>query len=244
MEFQGVTAQNIGQVQALKMLTSSKDYAFLTGPAGTGKTLLTGAVGLERVIKHPKDGFKKVIYTRLQVQTGAEVGFLPGELKEGKTEPFLEGFKDNFKEMDYSLPFEHLINKKLEFVPIQTLRGRTFSNAYIIIDEAQNLDEDTITTIATRLGAGSKMIFMGNFSQIDDKKGFLKKPENNGFYQLLQRFYETPGGRKHFEHVHLTEIQRSGGAAFVEKMMRNHRTDPRLLELEERGMVLGEDISA
>lgn len=243
MEFQGVTAQNIGQARALKMLTSSKDYAFLTGPAGTGKTLLTGAVGLEQVIKHPKDGFKKVIYTRLQVQTGMEVGHLPGDLMDGKTEPFLEGFKDNFKEMDYSLPFEHLITKKLEFVPIQTMRGRTFPNAFIIIDEAQNLDEDTITTIATRLGMGSKMVFMGNFSQIDDKKGFLKKPENNGFYQLLSRFYET-NGQKYFEHVHLTEIRRSGGAAYVEKMMRNHKLDPRFVGLEERGIVLEEVLSA
>lgn len=244
MEFQGVTAQNIGQVHALKMLTSSKDYAFLTGPAGTGKTLLTGAVGLEQVIKHPRDGFKRVIYTRLQVQTGMEVGHLPGDLMEGKTEPFLEGFKDNFKEMDYSLPFDHLINKKLQFVPIQTMRGRTFPNSFIIVDEAQNLDEDTITTIATRLGMGSKMIFMGNFSQIDDKKGFLKKPENNGFYQLLSRFYETNGGHMHFEHVHLTEIQRSGGAAFVEKMMRNHKLDLRFVDLEERGIIQKEVLSA
>jgi predicted ribonuclease YlaK len=243
MEYQGVTAQNIGQVHALKMLTSSKDYAFLTGPAGTGKTLLTGAVGLEQVIKHPKDGFKKVIYTRLQIQMGMEVGHLPGDLIDGKTEPFLEGFKDNFKEMDYSLPFEHLINKKLEFAPIQTMRGRTIPNAFIIVDEAQNLDIETITSIATRLGMGSKMIFMGNFSQIDDKKGFLKKPENNGFYELLRRFYET-NGHRYFEHVHLTEIQRSGGAAYVEKMMRNHKLDPRFVELEERGIAMEEVLSA
>lgn len=235
--YQGVSAQNPGQTRAIKMLTNFKDYAFLTGPAGTGKTLLAGAVGLENVIKHSKDGFKKVIYTRLQVQTGLDVGFIPGDLMEGKTGPFLEPFKDNLNEMDYDLPIDHLLKKYLDFVPIQTMRGRTFPNSYIIIDEAQNLDVDTITTIATRLGKGSKMIFTGNFAQIDDKTGVLHSPASNGLYQLLYRFYKF-NGQKHFDHVHLTDIERSGGAAFVERMMRNDRIHPDLLELENRGLDL------
>lgn len=237
MEYQGVSAINQGQVAALRILNNSKPYTFLTGPAGTGKTLITGAAGLEKVINHPKDGFKKVIYTRLQIQTGSNVGYIPGDF-DGKTDPFIEPFKDNFQEMDFSLPMDHLLtgkNKKLEFQPIQTMRGRTIPNSYIIIDEAQNLDEDTITTIATRLGKGSKMIFLSNFAQIDDETRFLQTPQNNGLYQLLSKFYQH-NGYKYFDHVHLNQIERSEAAAFVEKIMRNDRVNKLFNHLEEKGL--------
>ena len=238
MEYQGVSAINPGQVEAMKILDNQKSYSFITGPAGTGKTLLAAANGLERVINHPKNGITKVIYTRLQIQTGVNLGYLPGDF-EGKTDPFIEPFKDNFQEMEFSLPMDHLLSgkgKKLEFCPIQTMRGRTIPNAFIIIDEAQNLDTDTITTIATRLGKGSKMIFISNFAQIDDESRFLHSPENNGAYQLLNRFYHTPQGHKYFDHVHLTSIERSDAAAFVEKMMRTDRISPAFKQLEERGI--------
>ncbi|PGQ88206.1 hypothetical protein COA18_04580 [Priestia megaterium] len=239
MEFQGVSARNQGQDAALKILNNHKPYTFLTGPAGTGKTLLTGAVGLEKVVNHPKDRFKKVIYTRLQVQTGANLGYIPGDFA-GKTDPFVEPFKDNFQEMEYTLPLDHLQsgtkNKKLEFVPIQTMRGRTIPNAFIIIDEAQNLDMDTITTLATRLGQESKMIFLSNFAQIDDETHHLKDPTNNGLYQMLSRLYSNQGGHKYFDHVHLTDIERSDAAAFIEKIMRTDRVHPTFLKLEDRGI--------
>lgn len=236
MEYQGVSAQNPGQVEALKILNNRKPYTFLSGPAGTGKTLITGAVGLEKVINNPMDGIKKVIYTRLQVQTGVNVGYIPGDF-DGKTDPFIEPFKDNFQEMDFSLPMEHLVgkNKKLEFKPIQTMRGRTFHNSFIIVDEAQNLDEHTVTTIATRLGHEAKMIFLFNFAQIDDETGYLHNPQNNGIYQLLSKLYKH-NGYKYFDHVHLTEIERSDAAAFIEQIMRTDRVHPSFLNLEEKGL--------
>lgn len=238
MECQGVSAINQGQTEAFKILNNSKPYTFLTGPAGTGKTLITGAAGLDKVINHPTDGFKRVIYTRLQVQTGVNLGYIPGDF-DGKTDPFIEPFKDNFQEMEFDLPMDHLLsgkNKKLEFQPIQTMRGRTFPNSYIIIDEAQNLDEETIVTIATRLGKESKMIFLSNFAQIDDETGYLHKPQYNGLYQLLSTFYKSKGGFNYFDHVHLNEIERSDAAAFVEKMMRTDRVDKQFTALEERGL--------
>ena len=238
MEYQGVSPINLGQAKAAKILDNPKPYTFITGPAGTGKTLLTGAVALEKVINNPKEGFKKIIYTRLQIQSGIHVGYIPGDF-DGKTDPFIHPFKDNFQEMDYSLGMDHLLsskNKKLEFVPIQIMRGRTFSNSYIIIDEAQNLDEDTIITIATRLGKGSKMVFLSNFAQIDDEVNTLKLPKHNGLYQLLSTMHETKGAYKYFDHIHLTQIERSEAAAFVEKIMRNNRVDPAFKRLEEKGL--------
>lgn len=237
MEYQGVSANNEEQVEALRILNNMKPYTFITGPAGSGKTLLAGAVGLEKVINHPKDDYKKVIYTRLQVQTGLNLGYLPGDF-EGKTDPFIEPFKDNFGEMDFSLPLDHLMsgkNKKLDFMPIQTMRGRTIPNAFIIIDEAQNLDENTITTIATRLGKGSKMVFLSNFAQIDDETQILTNPKNNGLYQLLSALYANRG-YDYFDHVHLTQVERSNAAAFIEKIMRNDRVPQAFAALEERGL--------
>lgn len=237
MEYQGVSAQNPGQSAAFKILNNRKPYTFLTGPAGTGKTLITGAAGLEKVINHPMDGFKKVIYTRLQIQTGVNLGYIPGDF-DGKTDPFIAPFKDNFQEMEFEIPMDHLLsgkNKKLEFMPIQTMRGRSIPNAFIIIDEAQNLDEDTIITIATRLGSESKMVFLSNFAQIDDETRYLHTPQNNGLYQLLSTLYKYKG-YKYFDHAHLTEIERSDAAAFIEQIMRNDRVPKAFTDLEEKGI--------
>lgn len=238
MEYQGISAINPEQEKALKILTNSKPYTFLTGPSGSGKTLLTAAVGLEKVIESPYDGLRKVIYTRLQIQTGYNLGYIPGDF-EGKTDPFIAPFKDNFQEMDYSLSLDHLTvtgkKQKLEFLPIQTMRGRTIRDSYIIIDEAQNLDVETITTIATRLGGESKMIFLGNFAQIDDETHTLQQPENNGLYQLLSRFYKHKA-YEYFDHVHLPIVERSSAAAFVEKIMRSNRVHKTFMDLEEKGL--------
>ena len=238
MEFQGVSPINAGQVKAAKLLDNHKPFTFITGAAGTGKTLLAGAVALERVLNKPKEGYKKIIYTRLQIQSGVHIGYIPGDF-EGKTDPFIHPFKDNFQEMDYTLGLDYLLSgkdKKLEFVPIQIMRGRTFPNSILIIDEAQNLDTDTITTIATRLGQSSKMIFLSNFAQIDDETNTLKSPDNNGLYQLLSTFYKADISYQYFDHVHLTDVERSEAAAFVERIMRHSKMNPAFKRLEEKGI--------
>lgn len=239
MAFWGITAKNSEQKAAAHALLNDKPFAFLTGPAGSGKTLITQAVGLERMEEN--QDFRKLVYTRLQTQLGGDQGFLPGDLNE-KTYPFIRPFLDNLDVMsDGEEKARSVLNyltsgddkkRKIFFDPIQTMRGGSFHNAYIIIDEAQNLDIDTIHAVATRLADGSKMIFCGNFAQVDSAK--LRQPEKNGLYQLLNGLYER-GAFEYFDHVNLTEVERHPAISIVEDILRNYSMDERFIELESRG---------
>jgi predicted ribonuclease YlaK len=233
----GITARNEAQKVAIRALLNDKPYTFLTGPAGTGKTLVAQAVGLERTIEY--DGFYKLVYTRLQAQLGMDVGALPGDLNE-KTQPFMRPFLDNLGVMskDSSQIIQYLTaggdKARVLFEPIQTMRGGTMHHTFMIIDEAQNLDVATMHGIATRLGKRSKFVFCGNFAQIDTPK--LRKPETNGLYRLLSGLYER-NTYDYFDHVNLTEVERHPAIAIVEDILRNHEMEPEFAELEARGNV-------
>lgn len=236
MAFLGITSKNGGQKKASALLLNDKPFLFLTGKAGTGKTLITEAAGLYRTLE--REQFNKLIYTRMQTQLGEDQGFLPGDLT-AKTYPFVRPFFDNLELMDLKEKHKNAITgdeekRKVFFDPIQTFRGASFHRSFIMIDEAQNLDVDTIAGIASRIGFGSKMVFLGNFSQIDIPK--LRKPENNGLYKLLDGLYQKEAD-EYFDHLTLTEQERNPVVDIVEEILRNNSVDARFETLEDLGAI-------
>lgn len=242
MSFWGITSKNAGQKAAMQALLNDKPFTFLTGPAGCGKTLISQAVGLHEVVESQR--FQKLIYTRLQTQVGADIGALPGDINE-KTYPFIAPFLDNFELLSGKDSLEYLVmgdekKRKVFFDPIQTVRGRSMHYTFLMTDEAQNLDPTTIGAIATRIAKeydgriSSKFVFLGNFSQTDSPK--LRRPENNGLYQLLNGLYEREAF-EYFDHINLTEVERHPVVNIVEDILRNHDMDDSFAELEERGTV-------
>ncbi|GGF88259.1 PhoH family protein [Paenibacillus abyssi] len=239
MAYYGISARNDGQRAAISALMNDKPLLFLTGPAGTGKTLITQAVGLHRLTD--AQDFRKMMYTRMQTQVGVDLGFLPGDLHEGKTYPFMRPFLDNLDAMAPAAKqtYHYLTSggedkRRLFFDPIQTMRGGSFLHTFVITDESQNLDPHVIGTIATRPSTGTKIVFLGNFAQIDDER--LRKPETNGLYRLLSGLYEV-GAHEYFDHVNLTEVQRHPVVDVVERILRNHDMPVEFAELEARGNV-------
>jgi predicted ribonuclease YlaK len=238
MAFFGVSARNAEQKAAMQALINQKPFTFLTGPAGSGKTLIAQAVGLDRTIE--KLTYRKMIYTRLQAQVGMDVGALPGDLSE-KTYPFIAPFMDNLEVMSNKaneikryLTEGDEDKRKVFFDSIQTIRGRSLNHTYVMYDEIQNVDTHTIWAMATRPGLNAKFVFLGNFSQIDNPR--LRNTKNNGLYKLLNGLYEE-GAHQYFDHINLTETQRHPVVEVVEEILRNHEMPKEFAELEARGNI-------
>ena len=144
----------------------------LAGQAGSGKTLLACNVALDGLFRRMYD---KVIITRPTVSK-EEIGFLPGDLRE-KMDPWVQPIYQNmFLLYDKSKVERYIEKSEIEIVPVSFMRGRTFVNSIVIVDEAQNVTHDQMEMIVTRLGKGSKMIVCGDTHQVD-----LKKKEYSGF---------------------------------------------------------------
>lgn len=236
MSFFGITAKNDEQKRAMQALINQKPFTFLTGPAGSGKTLVAQAVGLDRTIE--RQTYRKMIYTRLQTQVGMDVGALPGDLNE-KTYPFVAPFMDNLEVMsNKSNEIKRYLTegdedkRKVFFDSIQTIRGRSLNFTYVMFDEIQNVDIHTIAALGTRPGLNAKFVFLGNFSQIDAPK--LRSTKTNGLYRLLHGLYEKEAFQ-YFDHINLTETQRHPVVEVVEEILRNNEMQPEFAELEARG---------
>lgn len=231
----GISSRNEGQKRAFRTLANKEhDVVFLTGKAGTGKNIIAVAYALEQVLE--ERNFKSVIYTRNPVEMGKELGFLPGTAEE-KTDPYFAPFHDSLSAIT-DIRMDIYFGKEIQLEPAQFMRGRTFHDSLLIIDEAQNFDLHTLAGILTRLGEGSKAIVIGNFSQIDVKE--YREPENNGLYTLLNGMYHQED-RDIFAHVHLTKGERSRIADVVEGILyrENEFMNPhnvaQFTELEGRG---------
>jgi len=142
----------------------TKDMVFGVGPAGTGKTYLAVAVGVSMLIAGKID---KIILTRPAVEAGEKLGFLPGDMRE-KVDPYLRPLYDAMHDM---LPADQverrLTNGEIEIAPLAFMRGRTLSNAFVILDEAQNTTPVQMKMFLTRLGRNARMVITGDLSQID-----------------------------------------------------------------------------
>jgi phosphate starvation-inducible PhoH-like protein len=144
----------------------------LAGSAGSGKTLLACQIGLERLFMREVD---KVIITRPTVSK-EEIGFLPGDLRE-KMDPWVQPIYQNMFLLYDKEKVEKCINEdQIEIVPVSFMRGRTFVNCVVIVDEAQNVTHEQMEMIVTRIGKGSKMIICGDDAQVD-----LKQKRDSGF---------------------------------------------------------------
>jgi phosphate starvation-inducible PhoH-like protein len=149
-------------------LVKQKQMVFCCGPAGTGKTYLAVAYAVSML----KSGeIEKIILTRPAVEAGERLGFLPGDIKE-KIDPYLRPIYDALNDM---LSFSEVIKKIesgfIEIAPLAFMRGRTLSNAFIILDESQNTTAVQMKMFLTRLGENSKMVINGDLSQVDLPSG-------------------------------------------------------------------------
>lgn len=146
----------------------SHELSFGIGPAGTGKTYLAVAVGVTMFIGGHVD---KIVLSRPAVEAGERLGFLPGDLKE-KVDPYMQPLYDALNDF---LPAKQLAKlmeeKRIEIAPLAFMRGRTLSNAFIVLDEAQNATSMQMKMFLTRLGEGSRMVVTGDRSQVDLPRG-------------------------------------------------------------------------
>lgn len=210
----GITARNREQNFTLNLLLDPDiDFITLQGTAGTGKTLLTIAAGLTQVLD--KNRYTEILMTRVTIPVGEDIGFLPGT-EEEKMTPWMGALMDNLEVLHGTQAGGHfgrvatadLLQNKIKIRSMNFMRGRTFLNRYIIIDEAQNLTSKQIKTLVTRAGPGSKIICLGDIKQIDTP--YLSET-TSGLTFAVDRF-------KHWEysaHMTLTRGERSRLALFA-----------------------------
>ena len=144
------------------------ELGFGIGPAGTGKTYLAVAVGVNMLIEGKVD---KIILSRPAVEAGERLGFLPGDMKD-KVDPFMQPLYDALNDFLPAKQVTKLIeDKKIEIAPLAFMRGRTLANAFVVLDEAQNATTMQMKMFLTRLGKGSRMVITGDRSQVDLQRG-------------------------------------------------------------------------
>jgi len=212
--FWGLSPRNLEQAMAMRLLDSEDvDMTVLTGPAGSGKTLLALAYGLHAILEQRK--YSKLIVARSTPPIAEEIGFLPGT-EEEKMAPWLAAFEDNLEILHGA---DECSNGSIEYVKeraniqfksLNFMRGRSFNGAYIVIDEAQGLTQFQLKSIISRVGADSKLVVLGNLAQIDNK---YISPLTSGLTYLVEKL-------KHYPHagvMHVNGIVRSRLAAFAEE---------------------------
>ncbi|MEQ8342274.1 MAG: PhoH family protein [Marinovum algicola] len=145
-----------------------KELAFGIGPAGTGKTYLAVAVGVNMFINGHVD---RIILSRPAVEAGEKLGYLPGDMKD-KVDPYMQPLYDALNDFLPAKQLGKLIEeKKIEIAPLAFMRGRTLANAFVVLDEAQNATSMQMKMFLTRLGEGSRMVITGDRTQVDLPRG-------------------------------------------------------------------------
>ena len=189
----GLSANNKEQKYAMDLLFDKDVHILsLTGKAGTGKTLIAAACGLEQVLKSTRSqgGYDKLIITRPVQPMGRDIGFLPGTLEE-KMMPWIAPLRDNLEYLfgDKTALDMHMEQGVVEIEAMTYIRGRSISNAFMIVDEAQNLTTHELKTIITRVGHGTKLILTGDIQQIDNS---YVDAVSNGLTYAVEKFKDYP----------------------------------------------------
>ena len=212
----GLKARNREQTLALDLLLDPEiKLVSLIGQAGCGKTILALAAGLQQVLPHNKEGeYKKLIVSRPIQPMGREIGFLPGTMEE-KMSPWIAPIKDNLEylmggDRDY---FERYLDEGTIQIEVMTyIRGRSIAQAFIIIDEVQNITAHELKTVLTRVGEGTKIVLTGDIEQIDNQ---LVDEVSNGLTYAVEKFkdYSIAG------HITLKKGERSELATLAAKIL-------------------------
>ena len=216
----GVTTRNREQNFAMNLLTDPEiDFVTLAGTAGTGKTLMALAAGLTQVLDDRR--YTEIIMTRATVSVGEDIGFLPGT-EEEKMGPWMGALDDNLEFLAKGdgggagewgrAATNELIKSRIKIKSMNFMRGRTFMNKYVIIDEAQNLTPKQMKTLITRAGPGTKIVCMGNLAQIDTP--YLTEG-SSGLTYAVDRFK----GWQHGGHITLARGERSRLADFASDVL-------------------------
>jgi len=228
----GVRAKNKEQAFALDLLTNPEiQVVSLVGKAGSGKTLLAIAAGLEQIIpnyavtslatkhgsskKKAQEGiYKKLVVSRPVMPMGKDIGFLPGTM-EDKMAPWLAPIQDNLKFLtgdDQTTLDDYIDRGLIEMEALTYIRGRSIANAYIVIDEAQNLTAHEIKTILTRVGEGTKIVLTGDIEQIDN---IYINETSTGLVHAVEKFKDLDLSG----HVTLKKGERSKVATMAAKVL-------------------------
>ncbi len=216
----GVVARNREQNFAMNLLLNPDcDFVTLLGQAGTGKTLIALAAGLTQVLETKR--YSEIIITRVTVSVGEDIGFLPGT-EEEKMLPWMGALEDNLEVLNMGdgdgsnewgrASTMELIRSRIKVKSLNFMRGRTFLNKYLIIDEAQNLTPKQMKTLITRAGPGTKVVCLGNIAQIDTP--YLTEG-SSGLTFVVDRFKGWP----HSGHVTLQRGERSRLADYAGEVL-------------------------
>jgi PhoH-like ATPase len=214
----GISARNREQNFALNLLMDPEvDFVSLVGTAGTGKTLLTLAAGLTQTLEENR--YKEIIMTRVTVPVGEDIGFLPGT-EEEKMTPWMGALMDNLEVLTHSdvggdwgrAATNDLLSNRIKIRSMNFMRGRTFLNKYLILDEAQNLSPKQMKTLVTRAGPGTKVICLGNVAQIDTP--YITET-SSGLTYVVDRFKSWA----HSGHIMLTRGERSRLADYASEVL-------------------------
>ncbi|MEW9798434.1 PhoH family protein [Alteromonas sp. CYL-A6] len=210
----GITPKNIGQAMALHALLDPHiDMVILTGPAGSGKTLLALAAALEMVVE--RNMYDKIIVTRSTPEIAESIGFLPGT-EEEKMLPWLAAITDSLEVLhkndeNVKGSMSYIMEKaNIQYKSVNFMRGRSIQNAIVILDESQNLTASQLKTIITRCGEGTKLIVGGNLAQIDSN---YLSAVTSGLTYLVEKFKDFSGSAT----MNLDGVVRSRLAEFAER---------------------------
>jgi PhoH-like ATPase len=214
----GITARNREQNFALNLLMDPEiDFVTVLGPAGTGKTLLALAAGLMQTLETNR--FVEIIMTRVTIPLGEDIGFLPGT-EEEKMEPWMGALMDNLEVLTGSqeggnwgrAATNDLLRNRIKIRSLNFMRGRTFLNRFLILDEAQNLTPKQMKALITRAGPGTKLACLGNIAQIDTP--YLTEM-TSGLTYAVNRFR----GWNHSGHITLVRGERSRLADYASDIL-------------------------